>query len=134
MSKQIKPFIKHIQRQIVTNADLAALFNVNTIYRKSLPQVKSPVYPCITIHYDLDPRQAFAEIDHLYLFITIYTEEFFDAEDTADTLSDMFHLYTYSDDTIVIYKMFSQGGMVSPVYDEKLRKWNSVLQFEVHLG
>jgi hypothetical protein len=134
MSKQIKPFIKHVQRMIITHAELSQKFNVNNVYRRTLPQIKDPKYPCITMYYDLDPRQAFAEIDHVQLYITIHTDEFFDAENSADLIADLFHLYTYSDNEIVIYKMFSQGGMVSPVYDDKLRKWTSVLQFEVHLG
>lgn len=134
MSKQLKPFIKHVQRKIIEHSELSVKFNQNNVYRRSLPQIKDPKYPCITVFYDLDPRQIFAEIDHIQLYITIHTDEFFDAENSADLIADLFHLYSISTSEFIVYKMFSQGGMASPVYDDKLRKWNSVLQFEVHLG
>jgi hypothetical protein len=133
MSKQ-RTFIKHLQTLITTDETLSATFNDKNIYRRSLPQVVNPTYPCATIYYDRDLRQAFSEIDRLQVYIEIHTKEFFNVEDIVDRINELLHLYRYANDTIVVYNCFSMGGLVTPAYDAKLNVWSSVLQFEVHLG
>ena len=118
------------------------------IYKQFLPQIKDPIYPCITLGYESDPSELFADIENGSLYLDIYSKDF----NLPWTISNYlkkppdkggFHNYHYADDTLIVFQMLYLGGAgvkratplsTVPTFDTSLNAWVSQLEFGVRLG
>jgi hypothetical protein len=128
-------FIKHIK----TKLSEASWFNSQgftnqQVYRQYLPQVKVPLYPCLTISYEIDERAVFANIDTLRLFISTHAKEFNSVEEIAKQISDLLHRYTYADEQLTIYKCYDVGIPTVPSFNKDLNVWEAVVEFDCLVG
>ena len=108
-------------------------FTNQTVYRQFLPQVKDPLFPCITLGFDPDKRD-FADIDTGTLYVGVHTKSFPDTETVANKLKDSLHQHQFSDDTLIIYKCDFIGGTPMPMFDKSTAIWEVVLEFECWFG
>jgi len=128
-------FIRHIKTKL-SGADWFASqgFSNQQVYRQYLPQVKEPIYPCLTLSYEIDERAVFANIDNLRLFVSVHAKEFDKVEEVAKQLSDLLHKYTYSDEQLTIYKCYDVGVPTVPSWNKNLNVWEAVVEFDCQVG
>lgn len=96
MSDRLTNFIQLVQSEIVTDAKMSVKFNRNNVYRKDLPAVKDPKYPCIIISYDRNGRDIGTDIELIRLRFTVVSKEPDIPEEYVGYLQDLFHNYQAS--------------------------------------
>lgn len=128
-------FVTHIQNTVSAASWFATeRFTKQTIYKQFLPQVKDPVYPCITIAYLLDKRELFADIDTGTLILGIHSKDYSTAERVSKLLNDTLHLHVHSDDTVIVYMCHAKGGSLQPIFNVQLNCWEVSNEFEIRVG
>jgi urate oxidase len=128
-------FIKYIKRRLSgANWFTTQGFTNQQVYRQYLPQVKQPVFPCLTLSYEVDKREVFADVDDLCLFVSVHAKDFDTAEQVAKLISDTLHKHTYSDDQLTIYKCHDVGIPTVPSFNKDLNCWEAVVEFDCQVG
>jgi len=128
-------FIDHIRDKIAADAHFTTDgFNQEQVYRQYLPQVKDPTFPCISIAFEKDKTEVFADIFSGVLYISVNTKQFAQTQSVSDWISRLLHTHTFSDTSLVLYKCQEQGGPPTPSYDKETKTWESMQGFEVCFG
>lgn len=121
----------------MTNATVQAsgITRLN-IFKKMLSVVADPdrMLPCLTLTYDADRTEIFADLVPITIFIEIYTKDDAITDDLADAIVALLHRYTGRTDGVTVYLTVDKGGRVSPVFDSRLNAWGSLLSFDVKFG
>ncbi len=131
----ISAFIKYAKRRVAAQPWFGEKGLTNQrIYRQFLSQVKNPEFPCISLAYEIDQREVFANIDNLHLFMTVHAKEFDFAEEIAKLISDTMHLHTYADDQLTIYKCHDVGIPTVPSFNKHLNCWEAIVEFDCRIG
>ncbi len=109
-------------------------FAPEAVYKQYLPQVKQPIYPCISLAYEIDKRELFADIDNGKLYAGVHCKEFNQAERIGHQLSDLIHQSLYSGDDCIVYFARYVGGPPTPIFNTMLNCWETICEFEVRIG
>lgn len=125
-------FINAVRDTIAAKPDFATEgYNKERVYRQYLPQVKDPQYPCITLSFEKERMEAFADIATGTLFVSVHTKTFSKTQSGSDWLSKVLHMFTFSDGETVVYKCQEQDGPPTPTYDKNTETWESMQSFHV---
>lgn len=128
-------FIKHIKRKLSGMPWFSENgLTTQTIYRQYLPQVKNPSYPCLTLAYEIDQREVFADVDDIRLYVMAHTKEFDGAEVLGNLIADSLHKYTYSDDTLIVYNCLDVGIPTTPSWNRDQNCWDTIVEFTCSVG
>lgn len=128
-------FIDHIRDRIAAEAGFTTSgFNREQVYRQYLPQVKDPVFPCITLSFEKDKTEVFADVAIGTLYISVHMKQFSKVQDVQKWLTSSMHQHTFSDGTLVIWMCQEQGSPPTPSWDEKTQTWESIQSFDVRFG
>lgn len=128
-------FVTHVQDLILAATWFASQgFSQQTIYRQFLPQVKDPIYPCISLSYRVENREIFADIDQGTLFVGVHSKDFGQADTVGKLLNDALHLHTFSEEGLIVYKCHARGGPPQPIFNAQLNCWEALLEFEFAVG
>lgn len=132
----IPKFIDHIRDILVVLPDLTSRGVGKThIYRQFAPQLKDPSAPHVILSYEIDKRDVGLDIDDFHFYVKVHIQERAqDAEIVGKAVIDALHNHKYSDNNIVVHKMFDVGGPVQPWFDKELNHWEAIMEFEVSLG
>lgn len=106
------------------------------IFNKMLSTVTDTdrVFPCLTLTYDADRTEIFADIVPITVYIEIHTKDATITDDLADAIVALYHRHTGHTDAVTVYMCHDQGGRVSPIFDSHLNTWGSLLAFDIKFG
>lgn len=106
------------------------------IFKKMLSTVSDTdrVFPCLTLSYDADRTEIFADIVPICVYVEIHTHDDSITDDLADAIVTLFHRYTIKTDDIIIYMCHDNGGRVSPIFSSVDNTWGSLLSFTIRFG
>lgn len=131
----VAAFIDHNRDLIATSEHFTTSgFKKEQVYRQYLPQVKDPKFPCITLSFEKDHMENFADIAAGTLFVSVHMKDFSKTQDVATWLTVLLHEHKFSNGTLIIYKCQEQGGPPTPSYDKDKECWESIQGFEVLFG
>jgi hypothetical protein len=131
----VKLFIDHMRDRIASTSDFTAEgFTQERVYRQYLPQVKSPEFPCITLSFEKEKTEVFADIAVGKLFVSVHSKQFSACQTAANWITPLLHLHKYSDPTLIVYQCHEQGGPPTPSWDEKTESWESMQGFDAIFG
>lgn len=129
------PFFTYMKRLISAQGWFATRgFTNKAIYRAYLPQVKDPVFPCITLVFDPEKLELFANISEGKLYIGVHSKSFGDVEAMANDIDTLLHLHKGVDGNLTVYKCHNKGGTPQPMHNATLNYWETVLEFDVSFG
>ena len=132
---QIPLFIDVIQDTLVADDSLITKgITKKRIYRQYVPQIKDPEYPLITLSYEVQFTDVGLDIDSIKLYVQIHTQDFTDTYEMQTIIQNLLHRFTYSDNSIIVYKCFNVGGPTVPFHNKDLNHWESSLEFDVEIG
>jgi hypothetical protein len=106
-------------------------FTHEQVYRQYLPQVKNPTFPCITLSFEKEKMEVFADVAVGMLYVSVHMKKFSTTQSVADWISALLRDHKFSDATTTIYKCQEQGGPPTPSYDKETETWESMQGFEV---
>lgn len=109
-------------------------FTKEQVYRQYLPQVKDPKFPCISLSFEKDQEEIFAEISSGMFYVTVNTKQFSKSQSTTNWITDLLHGHTYSNGSLVIYKCLEKSSPPSPSYNKDTETWETTQGFEVSFG
>ena len=106
------------------------------VFNKMLSTVvdTNQVFPCLTLTYDADRTEIFADLVPITVFIEIHTKDAAITDDLADAIVALYHRYTGRTEAVTVYMCHDQGGRVSPIFDSRLNTWGSLLAFDIKFG
>lgn len=134
----INLFIDHLRDIIIAMPEFTAVkLSKRDIARRYNPAIKDrrpEDFPAIAIVYDFNSRERWAPIDNVNLILQIEMKDFDDVQVLAEALRDKFDQYEAVDGSLIIYKMWHNGGDPQPIFNEKHTTYWSVLKFECRIG
>lgn len=104
------------------------------IYRRFLPQVKDPQYPCVTLWYKVNSTDVGLGIDEVRLYVGLHTQDYTQTYDLQRRVQTLLHGLTLADTHVVIYKCFNVGSLAAPWHNKELNHWEAIVEFDVEVG
>lgn len=107
------------------------------INKRFAPQIKNPRperFPRIALIYDFNTSETWADIDSLDLYFDIAMKEFEQVQKLHEAIRFKFHMWTFADAQVTIYRSWHMGGPTQPAWDPETSTWRSILKFWVTLS